>query len=92
MNVLESLRKINNKCIAIFITSDKCYFNKEWIWGYRETDELGGIDPYSGSKAVAELIIRSYFHSYFKIKIIPSKLVLAGQEMLLEEVTGLIIA
>lgn len=65
LNMLESLRELNQKCVAIFITSDKCYFNKEWIWGYRETDEIGGLDPYSGSKGVAELILRSYFKSYF---------------------------
>ena len=65
LNMLESLRELNKKCVAIFITSDKCYFNKEWIWGYRETDEIGGLDPYSGSKGVAELILRSYFKSFF---------------------------
>ncbi len=74
LNVLECLKELDNKCIAIFITSDKCYLNKEWIWGYRETDELGGFDPYSGSKGVAELIIRSYFHSFFNSKDSPIKL------------------
>jgi dTDP-D-glucose 4,6-dehydratase len=48
-----------------FITSDKCYDNVEWVWGYRETDRLGGADPYSASKAGAELAIRSYVQSYF---------------------------
>ena len=65
LNILESLRDLENNCVAIFITSDKCYLNREWIWGYRETDEIGGLDPYSGSKGVAELILRSYFNSYF---------------------------
>ena len=65
INLLESLKKLDNKCIAIFITSDKCYDNKEWVWGYKETDSLGGIDPYSGSKGAAELAIRSYSKSFF---------------------------
>ena len=47
------------------ITSDKSYDNQEWIWGYKETDILGGKDPYSGSKGAAELVIRSYFESFF---------------------------
>ena len=66
VNILDSLRYIDNKCIAIFITSDKCYDNLEWTWGYRETDKLGGPDPYSASKGAAELAISSYFRSYFK--------------------------
>ena len=48
------------------ITSDKCYDNVEWVWGYKETDHLGGKDPYSASKGAAELMIKTYFHSYFK--------------------------
>ncbi len=66
LNVLESLRTLNNKCACVFITSDKCYENNEWVWGYRETDRLGGSDPYSSSKACAELSIKSYFDSFFK--------------------------
>jgi len=66
VNILDSLRYIDNKCIAIFITSDKCYDNLEWTWGYREIDKLGGPDPYSASKGAAELAINSYFRSYFK--------------------------
>ena len=66
MNVLESLRHVKTPCVAILITSDKCYDNKEWLWGYRETDHLGGKDIYSGSKGSAELIINSYVHSFFK--------------------------
>ena len=65
-NVLDALRRSNHKCIAIMITSDKCYDNVEWTYGYRETDRLGGKDPYSGSKGAAELIIRSYVESFFK--------------------------
>jgi len=65
INLLESLRSVESKCVAIFITSDKCYDNVEWVWGYRETDALGGPDPYSASKGSAELAIRSYVRSYF---------------------------
>jgi CDP-glucose 4,6-dehydratase len=64
-NILESIRTSDFPCVAVFITSDKCYDNVEWTYGYRETDALGGKDPYSGSKGAAELIIKSYFHSYF---------------------------
>tara|TARA_B100001057_G_scaffold458014_1_gene506830 strand:- start:868 stop:1956 length:1089 start_codon:yes stop_codon:yes gene_type:complete len=66
LNVLESLRKIKKNCIAILITSDKCYYNKELFRGYKETDELGGKDPYSASKASAEYLIHSYVESFFK--------------------------
>jgi CDP-glucose 4,6-dehydratase len=65
-NILEALREINHKCTAVIITSDKCYDNVEWIWGYKETDNLGGKDIYSSSKAAAEIIFKSYYHSYFK--------------------------
>ena len=65
VNVLEALRKIEHKCAALIITSDKCYENNEWIWGYREIDRLGGKDIYSASKASAELLIRSYLESFF---------------------------
>ena len=65
-NILDALRRSNHKCIAVMITSDKCYDNVEWSYGYRETDSLGGKDPYSGSKGAAELVIRSYVQSFFK--------------------------
>jgi len=65
VNVLEGLRDLENPCVAVLITSDKCYDNVEWEWGYRETDTLGGPDPYSASKGAAELAIRSYVRSYF---------------------------
>ena len=65
LNVLDSLRNLKNNCTAIFITSDKCYDNVEWLWGYRETDPLGGPDPYSASKGAAELVIKSYIKSFF---------------------------
>lgn len=67
LNILEGLRKTKN-CIAILITSDKCYENVEWHYGYREIDRLGGVDPYSASKASAELLISSYIRSFFKNK------------------------
>ena len=73
INLLESLRAHEKECVAIFITSDKCYDNVEWVFGYRETDALGGPDPYSASKGAAEIAIRSYIKSFFprdgKIKI-----------------------
>ncbi len=65
-NVLEALRETNNKCTAIVITSDKCYDNLEWVWGYKESDAVGGQDIYSGSKGAAELVFKSYYHSFFK--------------------------
>lgn len=74
MNVLEALREFNSPCVAVFITSDKCYDNVEWIWGYRETDNLGGKDIYSGSKAAAELLIKSYLHSFLTVEKSPVRL------------------
>ena len=65
LNILEGLRKLNNHCSVVMITSDKCYDNVEWVWGYRETDPMGGPDPYSASKGAAELAIRSHIKSYF---------------------------
>ena len=65
LNILEILRKLKNSCNAVIITSDKCYFNKEVHYGYKETDVLGGKDPYSGSKASAEILVKSYIDSFF---------------------------
>ena len=65
-NLLESLRKLDHQCVAVMITSDKCYDNVEWEWGYRENDRLGGKDPYSASKGGAELVIRAYYESFLK--------------------------
>jgi CDP-glucose 4,6-dehydratase len=65
-NILEALRTLAHPCHAVMITSDKCYDNVEWIWGYREQDALGGKDPYSASKGAAELVIKAFFHAYFK--------------------------
>lgn len=65
-NILEALKISNHKCTAIIITSDKAYDNIEQVWGYKEDDKMGGKDIYSGSKGAAELIIKSYYHSFFK--------------------------
>ena len=66
VNVLEAVRETPAVRALVYVTSDKCYRNKEWVWGYRENDELGGDDPYSASKAAAELVIASYAHSFFE--------------------------
>ena len=63
-NVLEAVRKAETVEAIVNITTDKCYDNKEWFWPYRENDRLGGHDPYSSSKACAELISSSYRKSY----------------------------
>ncbi len=63
-NVLEALRTLKGKCVAVFITTDKVYDNFSWDFGYRETDPLGGHDPYSSSKAAAELAISSWRSSF----------------------------
>lgn len=65
INVLECVRATPSLRSVIYVTSDKCYMNKEWEWGYRENDELGGRDPYSASKAAAELVFSSYRDSFF---------------------------
>jgi CDP-glucose 4,6-dehydratase len=64
-NLLDALKDFDRPCAAVFITTDKCYENREWHHGYREEDALGGHDPYSASKAVAEMIIASYRDSFF---------------------------
>ncbi len=64
-NLLEALRGLEKKCAAVMITTDKCYENREWLYGYREEDPLGGYDPYSSSKAAAELVIAAYRRSFF---------------------------
>jgi len=65
VHILEAVRNTPSITTAIMVTSDKCYENKEWMHGYRECDEMGGYDPYSASKGAAEIVIRSYLHSYF---------------------------
>jgi len=65
VNVFEACRKTDCVRAIVNITSDKCYENKEWIWGYRENDPMGGHDPYSASKGCAELVTASYRKSFF---------------------------
>ncbi len=64
-SVLAGVRKLDKECIVVVVTSDKCYENLEQVWGYRETDPFGDHDPYGGSKGAAEILIRSYRHSFF---------------------------
>jgi len=64
--LLEALRLWNQPCNVVVITSDKCYENVEWVFGYKETDHLGGKDIYSGSKGAAEVIFHAYYNSFFK--------------------------
>jgi CDP-glucose 4,6-dehydratase len=68
VNVLENCRASESVRVIINVTSDKCYENKEWIWGYRETDPLGGYDPYSSSKACSEIITAAWRNSFFNPK------------------------
>ncbi|GAB6183702.1 CDP-glucose 4,6-dehydratase [Thermodesulfovibrio hydrogeniphilus] len=65
VNILEACRESEGVKVIINVTSDKCYENKEWVWGYRETDRLGGNDPYSASKACSEIVTQSYRKSFF---------------------------
>ena len=65
--VLDSIRRTPSVRAVVSITTDKCYENKEWVWGYRETDPLGGYDPYSSSKACAEIVSAAYRQSYFPV-------------------------
>lgn len=67
VHVLEALRD-TNAAAAVMVTSDKCYENREWLWGYRENEALGGLDPYSSSKASAEIVTAAYRASFFKDK------------------------
>jgi len=68
MNVLEAVRRTPSVRVVVLITSDKCYENLEWVWGYRENDRMGGHDPYSSSKGCTELLIAAYRDSYFNTK------------------------
>ena len=65
VNLLEAIRRTGGVKVAVNVTSDKCYENKEWLWGYRETDPMGGFDPYASSKGCAELITAAYRRSFF---------------------------
>lgn len=66
VNLLEAVRQCESVRCLVYITSDKCYENSEWTWGYRENDQLGGRDPYSASKAAAELVFSAYSRSFFE--------------------------
>jgi len=65
VHLLEAVRRCDSVRSLVYITSDKCYENLEWVWGYRETDRLGGHDPYSASKAAAEVVFSSYARAFF---------------------------
>lgn len=65
--VLDVVRRTPSARAIVSVTTDKCYENKEWLWGYRETDPLGGYDPYSSSKACAEIVSAAYRQSYFPV-------------------------
>ncbi|MBE9057474.1 CDP-glucose 4,6-dehydratase [Sphaerospermopsis sp. LEGE 08334] len=65
VNVLEAVRTVSSVRAVVSVTSDKCYENREWVWGYRETDPMGGNDPYSSSKGCAELVTTAYRQSFF---------------------------
>lgn len=66
LNILQAVKKCRSVKSMIYVTSDKCYENVEWEWGYRETDRLGGHDPYSASKAAAEILFSSYTRSFYQ--------------------------
>lgn len=65
VNLLEAVRGTGSVKAVVNVTSDKCYENREWVWGYRENEAMGGYDPYSSSKGCAELVTAAYRNSYF---------------------------
>ena len=65
VNLLEAVRSCESVRSVVCVTSDKCYENREWVWGYRENDPMGGFDPYSASKGCSELVVSSYRNSFF---------------------------
>jgi CDP-glucose 4,6-dehydratase len=67
VHLLEALRQIKQPCVVVNVTSDKCYANREWVWGYREDEPMGGRDPYSNSKGCAELVTTAYRESFFPL-------------------------
>jgi CDP-glucose 4,6-dehydratase len=77
VNVLEAVRQLEGPCQVIVVTSDKCYENAGQLWGYRETDRMGGRDPYSASKGAAELTVRAYRESFFN----PAELASHGKKV-----------
>jgi CDP-glucose 4,6-dehydratase len=66
VNVLEAVRQTPSVRAVVNVTTDKCYENREWVWGYREDDPMGGHDPYSSSKGCAELVSSAYRESFLK--------------------------
>src|SRR4249919_1091680 len=66
VHVLDACRRTDSVRAIVSVTSDKCYENREWVWPYRESDPMGGHDPYSSSKGAAELVIAAYRRSYFQ--------------------------
>lgn len=71
VHVLEATRSCSSVKSVVIVTTDKCYENKEWVWGYRESEPMGGYDPYSNSKGCAELVTASYRQSFFSEKDYP---------------------
>lgn len=65
VHLLEAIRQLQLRCVVVNVTSDKCYENREWIWGYRENEPMGGRDPYSNSKGCSELVTAAYRDSFF---------------------------
>lgn len=65
VNILDAIRRIGGTKVVVNVTSDKCYKNQEWVWGYRENEPMGGYDPYSNSKGCAELVTEAFRNSYF---------------------------
>lgn len=68
VNLFEAVRRTPSVRMVVNITSDKCYENREWVWGYRESDPMGGFDPYSSSKGCSELITAAYIRSFFPVE------------------------
>jgi CDP-glucose 4,6-dehydratase len=66
VHILEAIRQLDSVRVVINVTTDKCYENKDWIWGYREDDAIGGFDPYSSSKGCSELVTNAYRRSFFQ--------------------------
>lgn len=77
-NVLEAIKSVDSVKVAVLVTSDKCYKNEEKKYGFKESDAMGGDDPYSASKACTELVVHSYRHSFFKDKMTKIVTVRAG--------------
>lgn len=67
VNLLEAVRAVSGVSVVLNVTTDKCYENREWIWGYRESEPMGGYDPYSSSKGCAEIVTAAYRSSYFSL-------------------------